>query len=323
MRATQVIARGRAEFITLPEPPLTPGHILVRTLYVALCGSDVHRLYYARDEQYPFPPGTSGHEVIGRVEAVAAPESGIRVGDLALVLSPVENAMCEWFVAAAEDVIVLPPSEHSLPEMLMGQQLGTAVFAAKYLPNLVGQDVAIIGQGSAGLFLDHMCRRLGARHVIGLDLHAARLAVAAHFGATHAVDNSRQDGLQAVREITGGRLCDVVIEAAGDIDAIRLAPQLVRQFGRLHFFGVPRGSRFEFDFETFYRKYCLTQCLAGAGNEPGRTSIRQALDMIASGDIDVRPAITHHLPFERVLEGYEMAYTGADGCIKIVIDMPA
>lgn len=321
MRATQVVSRGRVEFVEVPKPEVGPGQALIRPLLLALCGSDVHRVYYAADEAYPFPPGTSGHEMIGVVEAVDAPGHGLREGDVALVLSPVENAMSEWYLAEADDVLVLPPGA-PLEHLLMAQQLGTVIFGGKVLPNFVGQDVAIIGQGSAGLFFDYWCRRLGAERVIGFDLHAARVAAGARFGATHTVNNSEVDPVQAVAEITGGKMADLVIEAAGDVEAINLAPHLVRVGGHLHYFGVPRAQRFMFDFTTLYRKYCHTTSLAGTAHEPGRRSVRQALDLVASGAVDVSPLVTHWLPFERAPEGYELARTCADGAIKVVIEMP-
>ena len=47
---------------TAPKPALKPGHALIRTQKVSLCGSDVWTVYYDLPEKYPFPPGTSAHE---------------------------------------------------------------------------------------------------------------------------------------------------------------------------------------------------------------------------------------------------------------------
>ena len=69
--------------------------------------------------------------------------------------------------------------------------------------------------------------------------------------------------------------------------------------GHLLFFGIPRAYGFAFDYETFFRKYCTTTSIAGAPFEPGLISFRLALDLIASGAIDVTPLLTHRLPFDR------------------------
>lgn len=322
MRAVQVVAPSRAEFVTAPMPILRPGHALVRALLLSLCGSDVRMLYYAPSEEYPCAIGTTGHEMIGVVEAVDAPESALKAGDIALTLAPYHTAMAEYFVAPVENVLVLPrgrPLEH----LLMAQQLGTVIYACTRLPNVVGKDIVVIGQGSAGLFFDAKLRRMGANRVIGLDVKEARVAAGLEFGATHTLNCAKTDPLQAVQEITAGQLADVVIEAAGEVDAINLAPELIKVGGHLLFFGIPRETDFVFNYWTLFRKYCHTTT-AGASTlfDPGRRSFRMALDLIDRGEIDVSPMITHQFPFERVVEAYELARTRLDGAIKVIIEMP-
>jgi L-iditol 2-dehydrogenase len=260
--------------------------------------------------------------MIGVVQAVDGTETGLEVGDVALTLAPYHRAMAEYFLAPVENVLVLPtgrPLEH----LLMAQQLGTVIHACTRLPNVVGKDVAVIGQGSAGLFFNAILRRMGARRVIGLDLKEARAAAGLEFGATHTLNNAQTDPLQAVKEITSGELADVVIEAAGEVNAINLAPALVKVGGHLLFFGVPHETDFVFNYWALFRKYCHTTT-AGAATlfDPGRRSFRMALDLIGRGEIDVSPMITHRFPFERVIEAYELARSRDDGAIKVIIEMP-
>jgi threonine dehydrogenase-like Zn-dependent dehydrogenase len=321
MRAVQCVAPGVVRFVDVPKPALKPGHALVRPLMLSLCGSDVHMVYYSEPAEYPFPAGTTGHEMIGRVEAVDAPGYDIKPGDVALTLAPQQEAMAECYLAPIEDVLVLPagrPLEH----FLMAQQLGTVIYACKRLPNIMGKDVAVIGQGSAGLFFDAMCRRMGAERVIAMDIIDARVAAAYTFGATHAFNNAKRDAVKEVEQITAGKLADVVIEAAGEVDTINLTPNLVRVGGHLLYFGVPRARQFNFDFWTLFRKYCYTTSSGASAYEPGRKSFRMAIDLIASGAIDVSAMVTHRFPFDRVAEAYELAKTRDDGVMKIVVDMP-
>jgi threonine dehydrogenase-like Zn-dependent dehydrogenase len=321
MRATTVIAPGKVEFLDVPEPTLKPGHALVRPLLLSLCGSDVFVLHYATPDSYPWPVGTTAHEMIGVVEAVDAPGSTIKPGDLALTLAPNHTASVELFLAPIEHVLPLPAGA-PLEKLLMAQQLGTVIYGAKRLPSLIGKDVAIVGQGSVGLFFAWMARRMGAERVIGLDLQPARLAVSPRYGVTHTVNNAQVDPLEAVQEITGGRLADVVIEAAGEVDAINLVPHLLKMEGFILFFGVPHAERFVFDYTTFYRKYGYSASVSNAPAEPGCRSFRQALNWIAQGEIDVAPIITHHSTYDHLLETYELAHTKKDGVVKVVIEMP-
>jgi threonine dehydrogenase-like Zn-dependent dehydrogenase len=321
MQAMQCIAAGEPRFIETPKPELKPGHALVKTLLVSLCGSDVHMVYYEPAERYPFPPGTSGHEMIGVVEAVDAPGWNLAAGDVALTLAPYHQAMAEYYLAPAEHVLVLPKGK-PLDHMLMAQQLGTVIFASQRLPNIIGKRVAVIGLGSAGLFFCAMCRRLGAERVIAMDIMQHRVAVAPGFGATHAFNNATIDPVKAVAELTDGKLADVVIEAAGEAATINLAPALVKTYGHILFFGIPRAYDFAFDYETFFRKYATTTSIAGAAFEPGEKSSYAALDLVASGAIDVTPLLTHRLPFDRVHRGYELARDRSDGAVKVVVEMP-
>src|SRR3954454_4006613 len=111
MKALQVVARGKAEFVDVPVPKLRPGHVLVRTRRLSLCGSDIRMLHFAPEDAYPFPPGTTGHEMVDVIEAIDSPGSAQRGGDTALTLARNHHAMAEYFVSPVEPVIPLPARE--------------------------------------------------------------------------------------------------------------------------------------------------------------------------------------------------------------------
>jgi L-iditol 2-dehydrogenase len=321
MKAIQVVARGKAIFVDAPAPTLRPGHVLVRTRRLSLCGSDIRMLHYAPESEYPFPPGTTGHEIVGTIEAIDSPGSALRVGETVMALAPNHQAMAERFLALAEHVIPLPtykPIEH----LLQAQQFGTVLFASKLLPDVKGKTVAVIGQGSAGLFFNFQLRELGARRIIALDLEEFRLERSKAFGATHTIHNAVSDAIDTVQEVTGGELADVVVEAAGDVPAINLAIDLVRKGGDILYFGYPRGQTIPFNFEKLFHKCCRAQTIVGATVEADQASTRKAIELIANGRIDVSQIITHRLPFADVIEAYELHRTRGERCLKIVIEMP-
>jgi L-iditol 2-dehydrogenase len=321
MKAVQVVARGKAKFIETPVPELKPGHVLVHTRRLSLCGSDIQMLHHAADSAYPFPPGTTGHEMVGFVEALDAPGSGLKVGDAVLALAPGHRAMAEYYLAPVEHVIPLPPGI-PLELLLQAQQFGTVLFACQRLPNVIAKTVVVIGQGSAGLFYDFQLRRMGARRVIAMDIDACRLERSKTFLATHTIHNAVVNPVEAVREITGGDLADLVVEAAGEVAAINLAIDLVRPNGDILFFGYPRGQTIRFDFDNLFHKCCHAHTIVGASVEANQLSTRIALDFITSGQIDVSQLITHRVPFADVIDAYELHRTRGDNCLKIVIEMP-
>ena len=321
MRAVHIVAPGQLEIVEVPSPVPGPNQALLRPRLIALCGSDVRVCYYAPREDYPWAVGRNGHEIIARIEAINGDPRGLRVGDLVLALIPGEAGMAEAFITDLDNLLPLPPGP-PLEHLLMAQQLGTVIYACKRLPNLIGKDAVVIGQGSAGLFFDALLRRLGLERVIALDNREARLEAARRFGASHVVHTEREDALAAVSAITSGALADLVVEAAGEPETINLAPHLVKPYGWICSFGVPRGPHvFPFDYYTLFRKRCYWFSSDGTVGEPGRASIRQALGMIARGELDVSGLVTHRFPFERVREAYELARTRDDGAIKIVVEI--
>ncbi|MGB0383880.1 MAG: zinc-dependent alcohol dehydrogenase [Ardenticatenaceae bacterium] len=323
MKAVQIFAPDQAEFVEVPIPELRPSHALIRPIRLSLCASDIFMLRYAPPSSYPLPPGTSGHEMVGVVEAISdeANEAEVAVGDLTLTIAPEQAAMAEYYLAPLHNVLPVPagvPLEH----LVQAQQLGTVIYACKELPNLIGKDVVVIGQGSAGMWHNFMSKRLGAERVIGVDLQAHRLLVSPRYGATHTIHNASVDPVQALKAITGGKLADVVIEAAGTQSSINLAIKLVREYGFMLQFGVPHQPTFPLDYGMMFRKCITLKTIVYASREPRHTSTRMALQMIANGEIDVAPILTHRFPFERVLEAYELQHTRDEGAIKIIIEMP-
>lgn len=321
MRATQVMAPGEIQIVEVPKPSMKPGHALIRTKQVSLCGSDFHVIYHSEPNAYPLPPGMSGHEVVGVVEEIDDPSSSLAVGDVTLTLVRGNQGMTEYSLVPVRDLLPLTgakPTEH----LLQAQQLGTVLYAAKYLPtNVVSKRVAVIGQGSAGLWWNFVMRRLGARQVIGIDLQGHRLAISKHYGATHALHNADVDTLAAIYDLTNGELPDIVIEAAGEAETICMAVDLVKKDGTILYFGVPRLTTLDYPFFELFRKTALVRTIVGTLADQNHECTRMALDLITRGDADVGPMITHHFPFDQVIDAFELQATRDEGAIKIVVDM--
>lgn len=320
MKAVQVVARGQVEFVEAPKPVVTPGHALIRCHRLSLCGSDIFLIDHSDESRYPFAAGTTGHEMVGYVEEVMEPSNGVKVGDLALVMVPAHEAMAEYYVAPVEFVLVFP-DKTPIEEMLQAQQLGTVIYAAKKLPNIIGKRVAVIGQGSAGLWWNYMTRRMGAIQVIGIDLQAHRLQLSGRYGATDTIHNTGGDIPAAVMALTGGHLADVVVVAAGESDTVNLGISLVADHGFILQFGVPHDRFVNVDFGDLFRRCATLQPIVYATREPGLVSTYLAMDLIANGEVDVKPIITHRFKFDQVLDAYELQRTRDEGAVKIVIEM--
>ena len=321
MRAVQIIAPGELTIIETPKPEPQVGEVLVRTTQVSLCGSDTHAMRFGAPEAYPLKPGMSGHEVLGVVEAINAPGSSLKVGDHALILIESNQGMAEYATAPAANVLMLPKGRPG-EELLQAQQLGTIFYAAQHMPNVMNKDVVVIGQGSAGLWWDYTVRRMGARRVIAVDLQAHRLALSPRYGATHTIHNADEEALPQLEALTDGHLADVVVEAAGEPGSINLAIDLVKRYGNLFYFGIPRQHVMPFRMLDFFRKNPSVKTMVGTLSDPGHSCTRMALDLLARGEADAGPMITHHFPFEEAQDAFDLQYTRDEGAVKIVVDMP-
>lgn len=321
MKALQIFAPDDAKFVDIDKPTPQPGQALIRPITLSLCASDIWAWRYAPADSYPLPPGSSGHEIVGIIEEINGELPSLQVGDMSLVIHPALLGMAEYFVTELRNVLPVPaglPSEH----IVQAQQLGTVIYACKQLPNIVGKSVAVIGQGSAGLWWNTMLKRLGARHVIGIDLQAHRVKAGLQFGATHTIHNKSADPVPSIQTILDGNLPGLVVEAAGLNDSINLAFEIVKENGFVLQFGVPHDQSFVVDYYKQFRKCITLKHIVGAASEAEHASTLEAMRLISSGEVNVAPVITHHFPFEQVLEAYDLQRTYDEGAIKIIIDMP-
>lgn len=320
MKALQVVSRGVAEFVDAPKPELLPGHALVRPRMLSLCGSDIWLLDYAPEARYPCPPGTTGHEVIAEVEAVDGDGCAVGVGGLSLTIAPDHRGMAEYYLTPVENVLPLPTGK-SPEEYLMAQQLGTVIYACRFLPSVIGKTVAVIGQGSAGLWFNVMMKRLGARRVIAFDRHQHRRELSKFYGADEVIDGSAEDAVEQLQAVNRGELADVVVEAAGRESAINLSFQLAKDnVGFILQFGLPRDP-LTVDYSAMFWRRVTVKSMVHAAREPDHSSTLHALELIDS-DIDVKPVLTHRYDFADVLDAFELQRTAADGAVKTVVDMP-
>ncbi|MCY3980036.1 MAG: zinc-binding dehydrogenase [Chloroflexi bacterium] len=320
MKAFQIIARGQCAFVDAPKPTLQPGSAIVKTLRLALCGSDIRHIHYLPADRYPSPIGETGHEMVGLVEDIDPANGSVKPGDVVLCLAPDHRAMQEYYRAPIDRLLPFPAGT-PLEYAVQAQQFGTVLFAAKHLPDLRGKTVAVIGQGSAGLWFNFALQQRGAAKIIAMDLKAYRLAFSKPYGATHTLHNADIDTADALRELNGGELPDVVIEAAGENESIRLAVEIAREAGFILYFGVPRFETMDFPIFQYFWKSLTARSNVGTIQEPNHASTRQALQWISDGTVDVSRMITHTFKFEDVIEAYELHRIQDEGAVKIVIDM--
>ncbi len=214
----------------------------------------------------------------------------------------------------------------------------TAWMAAENGEIQPGDVVAIWGCGPVGLLAIRSALLLGAGRVLAIDELPERLALAERSGA-EPLNFEDLDVVEALRELTGGRGPDVVIDAVGleahgtglqglydrskqtlrletDRPAVlRQAIQACRKGGHVSLAGVYGGLLDKLPMGAAFNK--------GLTFKMGQTHVQRylkpLLDRIMSGEIDPSFIITHRLPLEEAAQAYRTFKEKADGCIKVVL----
>ncbi len=311
MRAGQMHGVNDMRCVETPIPEPGDGQILVRTAMASICGSDLHVVCHGAGVGFPMPcpHGYPGHEGIGEVVASRHPAvaEGTRV--LCFPFAGSSEGFSEYQRMDGKYVLPLPDStDVSEPELLMAQQFGTVIFAARQRPvDVFGRTVLVIGQGSAGLFWTYWMKHSGAARVIAVDLSDARLAVATSMGADVTLNAGEVDVAEAVRELAGSGP-DYVIEAVGRRETLFQSIELVRPAGDLMWFGLPdTDDSVPISFAQFFRKRLAASSTYGAQDEGDAVSFQKALDLIADRRIDVSPLLSHVYPIEEIDTAFAVA----------------
>jgi threonine dehydrogenase-like Zn-dependent dehydrogenase len=310
MRAGRMVGVNDMRCEEAPIPSIGAEQILVKTTMASICGSDLHVVCHGAGIQHavPCPHGYPGHEGIG--EVVASNHAGVSEGTRVLCFPYAGNAegFSEYQRMHGRYVLPLPDCDVPEEQLLMAQQFGTVIFAARQRPvDLVGRTVLVIGQGSAGLFWTYWLKRNGAARLIAADLSDARLAVSSAYGADVTINVGEVDLADAMAELTETGP-DYVVEAVGRRETLHQSIELVRPDGDLMWFGLPdTDDSVPISFAKFFRKRLTASSTYGAQDEGDAVSFQTALDLIAGGHINTSPLLSHVYPVEDIQTAFEVA----------------
>jgi threonine dehydrogenase-like Zn-dependent dehydrogenase len=315
MRAGQITARGRIELVDAgPQRALREGEVVVALETACLCGSDIP--YFSEpQERYPLAVGLSLHEIVGTI--VKSASSAFREGDRVLAM-PIGLRGLYQHLTIADDRLVRVDDGLDNDTAVLAQPMATVLSALSSLPGLIGATVAVVGQGPIGLLFDVCLARLGAGRVIAVDVNGARAARACHFGATDSIAARHADVAGTVRELTGGAMADVVVEAVGHEDqALNACIDLCRDSGTILYFGVPPERLNDVAWHSAFRKRLTIKLSTPADLRP---FVQLAWRSIRQDRIDMTRLITHRYRFDEIQRAFETYRDRRDGALKVMID---
>src|SRR5690349_2132650 len=336
---------GKRAWEFVPDPAIRePTDAIVRIESSTICGTDLHIL---KGDVPEVTPGTIlGHEAVGTVVEVGAAVTTLAPGDRVLVSCITSCGRCRfckeghyglctggggWIFGHLIDglqaeyarVPFADTSLYKVPEHLTDEQV---LFLADILPTayevgvlngrvVPGDTVAIVGAGPIGLAAIMTARLHTPGRIVVIDLADARLAKALDFGADVAINNSSEDAVARVMDLTGGLGADVAIEAVGVPETFELCADLIRPGGRLANVGV-HGHPATLHLEKLWiRDVLITTGLVDTTTTP------KLLKLIAAGRLDPTPFATHRFALADAEEAYDVFGAAAEShALKVVLE---
>ena len=338
MRVAMYYNNSDVRLEEMPVPEIGPGELLLKVEASGLCGSDVMEWY--RIQRAPM---VLGHEVSGEVVQVGAGVEQYKEGDRLVVTHHVPCNACHWCLSGRHtdcdtlhttsfdpggfaEYLRIPqinvnrgvfpiPNHVGYDEASITEPLA-CVYRGQRRANLQpGQNVLVLGSGLAGLIHINLARALGAGRIIATDMVDYRLDAARKLGAD-VTFSAMEDVPARLREANNGRLADLVIVCTGALPALQQALESVERGGTVLFFAptAPGVSLPVPINDVFFRNdVTLTTTYAGAPAD-----LATAMDMIASGRVQVGEMISHRLGLAEAGLGFKLTADAGDS-LKVII----
>lgn len=310
--------------------------VLVNVASVGICGSDLH---YYKDGgiggaviQEPFVPGHEFSACLTR----DLPEQNLQQGELVAVDPASPCHVCEWcvkgyhnlcpsvrFIGAPpyaggmtsslavpmSSVVKIPPGM-TADQAAMLEPLGVCIHAIDLAKPRLMESVAVIGCGGIGLGIIQLLGLTGCQTIIGVDPQPHRVAKARALGA-HEVGTS----LSTINEVTGGRGCDLVIEATNSPDGFVHSIKAAAIGARVILVGIPDGDTYSAISAAEARRRGLDLRFSRRmGNVYPR-----AIAMVTEQRVDVDTLISHRFALADTAAAFQMQAEEAPNLIKSMV----
>ena len=332
-------------FRTESDPPLQSGEVRLRTLlsgvsagteltyyrgtnpYLTKRWDEKQRLFVPAEQgTFSYPVTNLGYEEVGEVIEVGSGVTEVAVG---------AHVFGTWghrthHIANLDYVRSRLMPAGADPVFGIFSHLGAIALNGVHDAAIkLGDTVAVFGLGGLGQIVALMARRAGAR-VIGVELHESRLALAQRLGIDHVINPAKENPAQAIKAFTEGRGADVCIEVSGAAPALHEAIRSAGYSARVVAMGFIQGeAKGLFLGDEFHHNRINLVCSQISGVAPERSYQwnkprlwRTAVELQEAGQIDLRPIITHRVPFARAAELYRQLDERPQDAVHAVLEFP-
>ncbi|KAF2093047.1 GroES-like protein [Rhizodiscina lignyota] len=333
-------------------PKLRSDHdVLVHVAQTGICGSDVH--YWQRGRIGDFilnSPIILGHESSGTVAEVGPAVKNLKVGDRVTIEPGVPCRRCDYcrqgaynlcadtvfaatppwdgtlqkFYPVASDYCYKLPDQMDFEEGAMVEPTAVAVQICKVADLRANQTVLVFGAGPIGVLCQAVAKVYGAKKVVGVDISQSRLEFAKSYGADEIFLPPRLEGdpVEASEKIAAmikekcglGDGADVVLECTGAEPCIQAGVFAARKGGTYVQAGMGKEN-IVFPITTA----CIRALTIKGSIRYTTGCYPSAVDLIASGKIDVKRLITNRFRFEEAEQAFELVKASKEGVFKVMI----
>jgi L-iditol 2-dehydrogenase len=340
MRAALFYGPKDVRIEAVDVPRAGAGEVIVKVEVALTCGTDLKTFQRGHPVLLKRFPSPFGHEFAGVVTEVGVEVEGFHPGMRVVAANSApchqcfychagETNLCENLdllngayaeqikipAAIVEENLLAIPDSLSFRAAAFCEPLACVLHGLDAVHLRPGDHVAILGAGSIGLLLLQLCKRAGAR-VILVSRSAGKLELARELGADAVIDlETVRSKEAAIRELTShGQGAELAIEAVGRPELWELAVALTRKGGNAILFGGCEAGT-SITLETKALHYGERKVIGVFHHTP--KAIRQALELIASQQLQLDPLITDHLPLPD-LDG-AFARMASHGALKMAI----
>ncbi|MFA5033277.1 MAG: zinc-dependent dehydrogenase [bacterium] len=338
MRVAMYYNNNDVRIEKLPIPKITENELLVKIIASGICGSDVMEWYRIKKA-----PRVLGHEISGIVTEVGKRVQKFKKGDRVFVSHHIPCYKCKYCLSGHHTLcetlrttnfdpggfseyirvpqinikckgVYVIPDKMTFEDATFIEPLACVMRGQRMANVQKGNTVIVIGSGISGLLHIQLAKLKGAKRIIATDVDEYRLKMAKKFGAD-VVINAKKNVPQILLKENNNNFADRVIICAGSVSAFVQGLQCVEKQGWILFFAPPEpGVQIPFPlFDLWNKDVTMVSTYAAVEQD-----FKESIEIIKNNKINVKDMITHILPLEQTLKGFQLV-NNARKSIKVII----
>ena len=346
MRGAILPGNSTVELKDFPVPKPGYGQVLVKTKATTICGSDIRCIYRehtGKGAEGYIPGMVAGHEPSGQIIAAGEGCKRFKEGDRVIVYHisgcgvcydcrrgyfisckshyraaygwQRNGGMAPFILCDEKDLIALPDELTYKDGAQVACGFGTVYEAIDKIGVSGADTVLVTGLGPVGLATLMLCRAMGARTLIGVELSDYRIEMCKKLGLADYVFKSDEQALDHIIEVTNGFGCERAFDTSAADSARQLAIRGTREWGKIAFIGEGGTCTFNPSPDIIHGQKTIYGSWVTS-----LWKMEELVELLVRWGIHPEDLITHEFPLERAGEAYALMASGQCGKVAVTFD---